>query len=88
MRTARRLITICAIGGISYIAFKSALVVLRDVRRYDRMREMSGDGPIAYQIPQILGEIAAKERGMPTELVRLLAELPKDAARYLSIQAM
>jgi hypothetical protein len=88
MGTVRRVLTVCAIGGIAYISFKGALAVLRDVRRYDRIREMSGEGPVARQIPKILREIAAKERGTATEFIRVLAELPHDTARYLRLMAM
>lgn len=79
---------ICAIGGVSFVAFKGALLALRDMRRYDRIREMSGEGPLARQVPQIVGEIVAKERGIPAEVIRVMAELPRDLARYLALSAM
>jgi hypothetical protein len=88
MGTFKRVLTVCAIGGVSYISFKAALAVLRDVRRYDRMRRMSGEGPIVRQIPKMLAEIASKERGTATECIRVLAEFPHDAARYLRLAAM
>lgn len=88
MRTASRIFTVCAIGSMSFITIKTALLALRDARRYNRIREMSGQGSIARQLPQIFAQIAAKERGMLFEFLRVLAGLPNDASRYLAIRAM
>ena len=84
----RNLLLLGACAGFSLLAARGAWLVSRDMRRYNGLRAMSGDGPIGHELPEIARQVLAKEHGMPLEFARVLAGLPKDALRYLKIRAM
>ena len=72
-----------ALAEASLLAGRALWFTARDLIRYNRMREMSGDGPLSQDVPKMLRQVISKESGTPLELARVVGGLPKDAARYL-----
>jgi hypothetical protein len=59
-----------------------------DIRRYDRLRAMSGDGRLVFQLPAIASGMLAAERKVLPNVAALILSLPSDAVRYARLKAM
>jgi hypothetical protein len=88
MSKTRNLVLLGALGVASVFAARAAWFAARDLRRYNRMREMSGQGPLSRELPAMAREVFANERASAPNFGALIASLPKDAARYLKMRAM
>ncbi len=67
---------------------KQALSMQGDLAHYNRLRAMSGDGPLREEIPAMLGQIKENFAKASPQLHGVLGSLPADAARYARIKAM
>jgi hypothetical protein len=88
MRNFKRLLKLLAIGGACVLVARTAAGATDDLRHYNRLREMSDEGPIWQELPEMIREIAAKERGLPLQIAGVIAGLPADIARYIKIKTM
>lgn len=69
-------------------ALRVAQAGASDVRRYNRMRTMSGDGPLTSEIPAIVARVLEAERKALPVLLSTLVTLPSDALRYARMKMM
>ncbi len=83
-----RLLTGLAVAGGALVSLRFAFSVAADVRRYDRMRAMSGDGPLAAEMPEMVGRIVESERKSLPGLLPTILGLPSDALRYARMKLM
>ena len=72
--------------AIGFAVFAARQIVYggRDLARYNRMREMSGDPPLGVRTQR--PETNAEAR--TTNPFAMLASLPSDLARYLKLKSM
>ena len=72
--------------AIGFAVFAARQIVYggRDLARYNRMREMSGDPPLSLRThtPQ------ANAEARTTNPFTMLSSLPSDLARYLKLKSM
>jgi len=70
--------------GFAIFAARQLVYGGRDLARYNRMREMSGDPPLGVRTQR--PETNAEAR--TTNPFAMLASLPSDLARYLKMKSM
>jgi hypothetical protein len=75
-----------AVGAAA--SLRLGMMVAADVRRYDRARAMSGDGPLLFELPAMLASVIAAERKALPQLFSGISSLPSDAVRYAKMKAM
>lgn len=59
-----------------------------ELRRYDRIRSMSNEGPTLEETPDLMMQTMVRERETLKDIVAFFKALPKDIARYLKIESM
>lgn len=75
-------------GAIAIWATRFMLKMAQEVRRYDHIRSLSNEGPIAEETPEIAMQIMREQQQTVKEWVQFLMRFPKDAARYMKIESM
>ena len=88
MKARRNLLIALAAAGLGWLAVRTARALAADVGRYNRIREMSGDGPISDELPEMARKIFASEAKTPGMILDALRSIPSEGARYLKIEAM
>jgi hypothetical protein len=88
MRKFKTLLKLIAIGGACVLVARAAAGTVGDLRHYNRLREMSNEGPLWQELPEMIREIAAKERGLGPQIAGVIASLPADLLRYIQIETM
>ncbi len=87
MRT-KRIVTIAVASAVAAALARLAMSVAKDVKRYNRLREISGEGPLWSELPAMLREVVRRECEAPLDLGGVIAGLPADLERYANIKAM
>jgi hypothetical protein len=59
-----------------------------DMRRYNRILEMSDEGPVANQFPSLMMQVLSEERATVKEWLALVMTFPGDLARYFRMESM
>jgi hypothetical protein len=88
MRPSAKVVVPLAWAAGAAASVRLGMMFAADVRRYDRARAMSGDGPLLFELPAVLASVFAAERKALPELFTGLSSLPSDALRYAKMKAM
>jgi hypothetical protein len=88
MKRTKRLLSLLTLGAAALLTARAALGAASDVRRYNRLREVSNERPLWSELPKMLRDVTDKERHAPLNLWQTLAGLPADFARYARIKSM
>ncbi len=56
--------------------------------RYDKIRAMSNEPPVATEIPKLAGQAAMEERATLVEIAQFFAKMPIELGRYLKMESM
>ncbi|MDQ2873276.1 MAG: hypothetical protein M3R35_09130 [Candidatus Eremiobacteraeota bacterium] len=83
----RYIVGALALAG-GYWLIKQAISMQGDLAHYNRLRAMSGDGPLREEVPAMLQQIKENFAETSGQLHGVLGSLPADAARYARIKAM
>jgi hypothetical protein len=73
--------------GALYLA-AAGLKASAEIRRYNHMRAISGEGPLSEELPGLAKDILIDEGHALKELGNFMLSAPKDLARYLKIESM
>jgi hypothetical protein len=75
-----------AVGAVA--SLRLGMMFAADVRRYDRARAMSGDGPLLFELPAVMASVFEAERKALPQLFAGFSSLRSDAVRYAKMRAM
>jgi hypothetical protein len=87
MKISKVFKVIAVMAAAGFVAHK-AFISAQEWQREDRMREMSGEGPLAQDIPSILGQSIAAEGQFFSELAKFAMKFPAEVARYIRAESM
>ena len=88
MKPTTRILSLLALAAAGVLATRAVRSASSDFRRYNRLREISGEAPVWSELPEMIREVTDKERHAPLNLWETLAGLPYDLARYARIKSM
>jgi len=71
--------------AIAIFASRQAIFAGRDLARYNRMREMSGDPPLGVDMSR---SVPTNAEARTTNPFAMLMSVPSDVARYLKLKSM
>ncbi len=87
MKPSKRLMTAAA-AALAYYGIRFAIKAGKEWVRYDKMREMSNEPPVASEIPKIGAEIFSQEQDAAAEFAQFIFKVPLEIARYFKIESM
>lgn len=87
MRKRNILTTALALAAAAYAA-RLAAKTLAEWSRYERIREMSDEGPLLQDAPKLAAEVLNGERDFFKELATFFVKSPYELMRYLKAEMM
>ncbi len=87
MRKRSIITTALALTAAAYAA-RFAAKMLTELARYQRMRDMSDEGPMAQEFPKLAGETLVEERAAAREWGSFMVKFPVELARYLRMESL
>ncbi|HET7814252.1 MAG TPA: hypothetical protein VFL13_07745 [Candidatus Baltobacteraceae bacterium] len=84
----RTLLTAALVLTAGAYAARMTAKMLGEWARYERIREMSDEGPLLEEMPKIAGETLLQERAFARELISFTFKFPVEIARYLRMESM
>jgi|HubBroStandDraft_4_1064222.scaffolds.fasta_scaffold373617_1 hypothetical protein len=88
VKILKAIIAVAAVAVVAPYAVRMFSSVARDAARYNRMRRMSGEGPLLEDFGAVIKDIAKAESRAVGDIVDSVASVPADAARYARIKMM
>jgi hypothetical protein len=82
MKLGKILTGALALAALGYVA-RIVILSAADWQRYDKIREMSNEGPFAAELPAIAAETARKQSATAREFAAFMTHAPYEFARYL-----
>jgi hypothetical protein len=77
-----------AAAALTLWAARFWLKTAQELRRYDHIRSLSNEGPFTEEAPDVVMQALQRQGETVKEWLSFLQSAPKDAARYLKIEAM
>jgi hypothetical protein len=73
--------------GVLYAA-RMGMQMMHDLKRYNHILSLSNEGTVQDEMPELLLQVAKREKQTGKEWMTFFKSFPKDVARYLKIESM